>query len=155
VDTIDLCILETLQRDAELTNIALAEQINLSPAACLRRVQKLRNSGVLQRLSYQLDRAALGLGIMAFVSLRAHVEAERESNILRAQIEQMSEVLGFFRTSGDTDYILIVVTRDMESYNLAYQRIVGLVDVQSVTSNFVMEEFKFTSELPLDEADPK
>ena len=149
----DIEILALIQENADLTNEEIAKQVNLSAAPCWRRVQKLKQAGVIQKNVALLDRERLNLGIMAFMNVRAHLEAEQELTELRAKIKEIPEILGFFRSSGDTDYIIWVVTADMPSYNSIYKRIISFPGIYEIKTNFVMEELKLTSSLPLNYVD--
>lgn len=139
IDHIDARILRALQRDSTLSQRALAEAVGLSQAACWRRLQAIRASGLIDGHALRLNRAALDLGIVAFVMIRTRQHAKSWLETFRQHVNAMPEVIDFYRISGDYDYMLKIVTRDIASYDRVYQRLIDRVELDTVTTYFAME----------------
>ncbi len=149
LDDTDIRLLRELQKDASLSQRALADRIGLSQNACWRRMRALQDSGVLQGSVARIDRSQLGLDLVVFVMLRTrHHSADWLTNF-RRHVLTIPEVIDFHRISGDYDYQLKVVTEDMASYDRVYQRLIAGVDLDSVTSYFAMEVIAEGRPVPL------
>jgi Lrp/AsnC family transcriptional regulator, leucine-responsive regulatory protein len=151
INSTDRKILSALQADGRLSNVALAEQIGMSPSPCLRRVKQLEESGHIDNYVAILDRRKMGLGMMAFVE----VKVPQVANALI--IEQFKEavrrepaIIGCYVMAGQFDFLLKVVARDMDAYSaLAQNVLLQLPGVQDMRSSFVLEAIKDTTELPI------
>lgn len=115
LDKIDLKILKILQKNARTTNLSLSEQVSLSASACLARVQKLREAGIIERDVAVISPSKIGSSLHAFLEvtlanhkLNDHVKFEKFIN-------EYSEVTAAFKVSGRFDYLLSVTTLDMPS----------------------------------------
>ncbi|HNP36263.1 MAG TPA: Lrp/AsnC family transcriptional regulator [Woeseiaceae bacterium] len=149
MDTKDREILRTLQSDASLSMSELAERVTLSKTAVWRRVRDLEEKAIIRRRVAILDTEALGfkLTIFAFVSTSQHSDAWFAK--FERAVESIPEILEFHRTSGNIDYLLRVVARDMRHYDEIYKRLIREVDFADISSTFVMETFKEGSALPI------
>ena len=149
MDQTDRKILRVLQANAGLSMAELADRVALSKTAVWRRVRELEDQGVIRRRIAMLDPEALGFGltVYAFVSTSHHSDAwfSRFENAVRS----IPEILEFHRTSGQVDYLLRVVARDMRHYDEIYKRLIREVDFADISSTFVMETFKDGPELPI------
>jgi Lrp/AsnC family transcriptional regulator len=139
LDHVDAAILRALQRDASLSQRALAEEVGLSQNACWRRLQAIRARGLIVGHSLRLDRAALALDIVAFVVLRTRRHSREWLETFRHHVSSIPEVVDFYRISGDYDYMLKIVTHDIASYDRIYQRLIEKVELDTVTTYFAME----------------
>ena len=151
LDKTDKRILEVLQREGRLSNRELAEKVSLSPSPCWRRLKELESQGVIMGYVAMLEPDALGLGVMAFthVSLDNH-HPETLKEFHRA-IMDCPEVLECHMTSGDHDYTLKVVAKDLASYQSFLSRqLMGVKGVRSVNSSFCLRQHKLTTALPVD-----
>ena len=117
LDRTDLRMLEVLQSDGRITNADLAEKVNLSASACLRRLQRLEQTGVITGYAAQVDPRAVGLGLQAFVrvQLERH-DAESIAHFVR-RIEESKEVVACHALTGDMDYLLHVVVEDLDHFS--------------------------------------
>jgi len=149
IDQMDRKILETLQRDASLSQRQLAERVGLSQNACWRRVRLLTERGVLHGSQARLDRRKLGLDLVVFVMLRTRHHSADWLRAFRRHVLTIPEVVDFHRIGGDYDYLLKVVTEDMAGYDRVYQRLIEAVELDSVTSYFAMETIAEARPLPL------
>ena len=149
MDTYDRQILQLLQRDASLSVGAIAEQINLSKTACWHRIHKLEQEGVIGRKVALLNPAAVNLGLTVYVVIRTNQHNEHWASKFNAVVAAIPEVLELYRMSGDLDYLMKAVVSDMAGYDRLYKKLIE-ADLFDVSSSFVMETMKQTTELPLD-----
>lgn len=149
MDKFDKAILETLQRDATLSVAEIADRISLSKTACWRRIQKLENDGVVKSRVALLDQDKLNLSLSVFISIRTNKHNENWFKEFRAVVTSIPEVLEVYRMSGDLDYLIRAVVTDMAGFDKLYQELIK-ADLFDVSSSFVMETIKHTTELPLD-----
>ncbi len=149
IDQIDHDILKALQQDAGLSQRELADRLDLSQNTCWRRLRSLNERGILQGSTARIDRQALGLDLVVFVMLRTRHHSADWLAQFRRHVLTIPEVVDFHRGGGDYDYQLKVVTQDMPSYDQVYQRLIGGVELDSVTSYFAMEAIAEGRPLPL------
>lgn len=149
-DRYDRIILETLQADGRASNVELSDRVNLSPPQCYRRVQRLEQEGVIRGYAAQVEPAALGLGVTAFVSLSLAREQFKQVRSVEKAIRQFPEILECYTISGDFDYLLKVVAVDLKSLSaFLTDRLMQVPGVAGVRSMVCMEEIKPASPLPI------
>jgi Lrp/AsnC family leucine-responsive transcriptional regulator len=149
-DRTDLRLLALLQRDGRASNADLAAQVNLSPSACLRRIQRLEATGVVAGYAAQLDPQALGLGLQAFV--RVQLEKHGADGIDRfiGHVQGWDEVVACHALTGDMDYLLHVYVRDLEHFSrFLLDHLLNASGVADVNSSFVLRTVKASGGLPL------
>lgn len=139
MDEKDLKIIEVLQKNSSLSQRELAEKVNLSQNACWRRLQRLNESGVIVGSKVRVDREKLGLGLVVFMMIKTRHHSADWLDTFRRAVLNIPEVIDFFRIGGEYDYLIKVITEDMSSYDLVYQRLISVVELDSVTSYFSME----------------
>lgn len=147
----DLAILGHLQEDGRISNRDLADKVSLSPSPCWRRVRALEAERVIRGYTALLDPEKLGLRVLAFahVSLTDHHPATVQR--FDRSIAEAPEVLECFMTSGDHDYMLKVVTRDMASYqDFLSEKLLRLDCVRTVNTSFALKQKKHSTRLPLE-----
>jgi len=150
LDRTDLGLLALLQRDGRASNADLAAQVNLSPSACLRRIQRLEASGVVAGYAARLDPQALGLGLQAFV--RVQLEKHGAAGIERfvEAVQDWDEVVACHALTGDMDYLLQVYVRDLQHFSrFLLDRLLDASGVADVNSSFVLRTVKASGGLPL------
>jgi Lrp/AsnC family transcriptional regulator, leucine-responsive regulatory protein len=150
LDKHDLAILRALQRNAEVSHAELGEVTHLSGSQVSRRIQKLRDAGLVLRNVVLLNPKALGLNVLAFtfVSLERHGRAHGVD--FEQQLQDLPQVLECFSVSGEADYILRIVAEDLESFSaFMMSRILSLPGVGIVKSHIALQKVKQTSEFPL------
>ena len=152
LDAVDRKLLELLQQDAEMPLTQLAESVHLSSTPCWRRIQRLKEIGVITRQVALVDPRKINLGVTAFVALKTNQHNPKWFEALRDAVRDIPEVVEFYRMSGDVDYLLRVVVPDIAGYDAVYQRLIKAVGLSDVSSSFAMEELKFTTALPLNYA---
>lgn len=149
LDSIDRKILALLQENAEIPVAELAEQVGLSQTPCWRRVQRLKERGVIRRSVMLVDPQQVNVGVTVFVSIRTSTHSEAWFQQFKAAVELIPEVVEFYRMSGEVDYLLRVVVPDIAAYDKVYKRLIAGTQLFDVSSSFAMEEIKFTTALPL------
>ncbi|MEO0617094.1 MAG: Lrp/AsnC family transcriptional regulator [Pseudomonadota bacterium] len=150
MDSFDRKILHTLQRDGRISNQALAEAVGLSPSPCLRRVQRLQRDGVIEGYAALVDRESAGLSIMAFVHIS--LEDHHPETLARFDtvIAASDEVLECHALSGQYDYLLKVVARDVPHFEQFLRgSLLAGHGVNAANTSFVLHERKRTTALPL------
>jgi len=125
MDKLDAKILDLLQHNGELTAAEIADRIGLSKAPCWRRIQKLRDAGVIRKTVSLLDARSLNVGTTVFVTLKTgnHSEAWFEK-FVRA-VREIPEVTEIHRMSGDVDYLIRIVVPDIDAYDVVYKRLIA------------------------------
>lgn len=150
LDRTDLAILAELQREGRLANAELAERVNLSASACLRRVQRLERAGVIAGYRAQLEPAALGLGLVAFVRVQLEKHGSTSTEAFAEAVRSWDEVVACYALTGDMDYLLHVVVQDLDHFSrFLLDRLLNATGVADVNSSFVLRTVKPPGGLPL------
>jgi Lrp/AsnC family transcriptional regulator len=149
LDSIDRRILRELQRDATIAIAELAQLVGLSQTPCWKRIKRLTDAGIITRRVALLDREKLDLGLVVFVSVRTSRHDQEWLDAFARAASSMPEVVEFYRLSGDTDYLLKVLVRDIAAYDAFYKRLIAAVPLSDVSSAFAMEQIKSTTALPV------
>ncbi len=139
MDHIDEHILRELGRDGRVSNLELAERVGLSPSACLRRVQELERSGIIKGYRAVTDRAALGVGFVAYITvgLNEHTKAAQEG--FERAMQRAPEVRECHNITGSVEYLLRVEAADLVAYKRFHTEVLGTVPhVNAITSYVVM-----------------
>ena len=139
IDQFDARILRELQLNSDISQRELAAKVGLSQNACWRRLKPLEDSGVIQGRTVRLDRNQLGLGLVVFAMIRTRHHSTAWLKTFRTHVSSIPDIVDFYRIGGDYDYLLKIVTRDMNSYDAVYQKLIEAVELESVTSYFAME----------------
>jgi Lrp/AsnC family transcriptional regulator len=150
MDQTDVKILALLQKNASFSVAEIAEQVNLSVTPCWRRIQRLREDGVVVGNAVLLNPKALGLNLTVFVFIRTNQHNVTWTGKLVGTLMALPHVVEFHRMAGEIDYLLKVVVEDMAAYDRFYRRLISAVDLLDVSASFSMEVIKSTTELPLD-----
>lgn len=149
MDSTDIRILQSLQEDGRLTNVELAEKINLSASPCLRRVKKLEQEGTITNYRANLDREKIGLAMTVFVD----VVLDRHISQVIEEFEQaviaMPHVISCFMISGTADYRLEIVAKDLKDYEQVLKQTQSLPNIKAIHSNFAIRAVKTSASLPL------
>ncbi|KAF1696242.1 MULTISPECIES: Lrp/AsnC family transcriptional regulator [Pseudoxanthomonas] len=150
LDRTDLRLLALLQQQGRTPNAELAVQVNLSPSACLRRIQRLEAAGVVAGYAARLEPRAVGLGLQAFV--RVQLEKHGAAGIDRfvERVQDWDEVVACHALTGDMDYLLHVWVQDLEHFSrFLLDRLLNDSGVADVNSSFVLRTVKAFRGLPL------
>ena len=152
LDRMDRKILEILQKDCTLPVAEVGKQIGLSTTPCWRRIQKLEESGVIQRRVAVLDPKKVNVGVTVFVSITTSHHTQEWLDRFHEALQDFPEIVEFYRMSGQVDYLLRVVVPDIERYDAFYKKLITKIELSDVSSAFAMEQIKYTTALPLDYA---
>lgn len=145
----DLKLLQALQRNVSLSQIDLAERSGLSRTSVWRRVRELEDAGVIENRVALLNPRALGLQIHVLLSVSMVEHSDRVRQSFETHVEGLPEVMNCFSVSGERDYVLQIISRDMESYNdFLNTKILHHSSVRSASSSFALRRVKYTTELP-------
>jgi len=148
IDDKDLQILRILQRDDTVSAAEIADRVSLSVNACWRRIKRLQ-AEVIEKQVAILDPAKFGIGLTVFVSVRTNQHNEAWLDQFSMGVSEIPEVTEFYRLSGETDYLLKVLTRDIADYDRVYKQIIKAAALSDVSSSFAMERIKSTTSLPI------
>lgn len=154
LDAIDLKLLDALQQDASQTNQRLAAEVGISPPTCLRRVQRLRQEGLIERqvalLSPDRLAAVLGHGLQAVVEISLDRQDAAALDAFEARVIADDAVQQCWRVSPGPDFVLVVVARDMPGYGALTQRLFTAdANVRNVKAFFSLKRAKFGARVPL------
>lgn len=149
MDNTDLRILAIIQEDASLSVAEVAKRVNLSQTPCWRRIQRMEESGVIDRRVALADPDKLGLGLTVFVEIEAHDHSRAWLDAFAATVLAMPEVMEVYRMAGDVDYLLRIAVANMNAFDAFYRRLIEAVPLKNVTSRFSMERVKFTTAYPV------
>jgi Lrp/AsnC family leucine-responsive transcriptional regulator len=154
LDKLDRQILRSLQDDGRATYDQIAEGVGLSPSAVLRRVKRLEDSGVIDRYVALVKPEAVGLGLTAYLNVRLekHTESHKRNpmDLFRAAVVTWPEVVECAALTGDMDYLLRVVVRDMTHYrSFIMDTLLKHPSVQDCKTSFVLDRVKATTALPV------
>jgi DNA-binding Lrp family transcriptional regulator len=154
LDTIDLRLLEALQQDASRTNQQLAADVGVSPPTCLRRVQRLRQEGLIERqvalLSPDRLAAVQGHGLQAVVEISLDRQDAAALDAFEARVVEDDAVQQCWRVSPGPDFVLVVAARDMPAYGALAQRLFTAdANVRNVKAFFSLKRAKFEPRLPI------
>lgn len=149
MDRTDYRILAILQEDASLSVAEIAARVNLSQTPAWRRIQKLEESGVIQRRVAILDPHAIGLGLTIFVEIETGDHSADWLGRFAAALSDMPEIMDVYRMAGDVDYLLRIAVPGMADYDAFYKRLVAALPLKNVTSRFAMEQVKASTAYPL------
>ena len=150
LDVIDLRILAELQADGALSNVALARRVHLSPSPCLMRVKALESSGVIQRYVALASAAALGLGLNVFISISLKEQSRQALTTFEQRIAEHDEVMECYLMTGDSDYLIRVVVRDMADLEkFILEQLTPIPGIEKIRSSFALKQVRYKTALPL------
>jgi Lrp/AsnC family transcriptional regulator len=149
MDATDRQILDILQHDATMPLAEIARRVGLSSTPCWRRIQKLEEAKVIRKRVAVLDSAKINAGVTVFVSIRTSQHNADWLSRFASIVDEMPEVVEFYRMSGEIDYLLRVVVPDIAAYDSFYKRLIADIELDDVSSSFAMEQIKYTTALPL------
>jgi Lrp/AsnC family transcriptional regulator, leucine-responsive regulatory protein len=150
LDPINLKILRELQADARLPNMTLAERVGLSPSPCSRRVKLLEEAGVIEGYRAILDRGSVDLGLTVFAGVRVERHTQKNAEAFVKAVLAMVEVVACHLVSGDVDFLLEVVVRDMAAYEgTVLRRLLELPAVRDIRTSFAMRTYRAAGAIPV------
>lgn len=142
-DKINEKILRELSKDGRISNLELASRVNLSPSACLRRVQELERSGVISGYRAVINRAKSGINFVAYITVGLSVHTKKSQQDFEKAIARADAVRECHNITGEREYLLRVEVEDLAAYKIFHTDILGtLPQVNAITSFVVMESPK-------------
>lgn len=147
----DKNILAALQEDSDLTNGELAAKIGLSTAPCWRRVKRLEDMGVITKKVTLVDPKQLDLDIIVYASIKLSNHTEEALEIFESTIITYPEVTECYTISGSMDYMVRIITRDMQTYeSFLRKKLLKMDMVHEIHSRFAVTKVKYTTAIPLE-----
>jgi Lrp/AsnC family leucine-responsive transcriptional regulator len=151
LDKIDKHILHELQKNSRISNIELAERVNLSPTPCARRVKQLEQSGVITGHTTTIDHERLGLSLMAMINVTMDKHTADRFEKFEDSVSQLPEVMECYVVTGqDSDFLIRALVRDMRHYEqFLLRRLTKIEGVTGVHSSFVLRQPINNHKLPI------
>ncbi|TCK16755.1 AsnC family transcriptional regulator [Ancylobacter aquaticus] len=151
IDAIDRKILALLQQDAHTTMEKLAAEVGLSPSPCARRVRNLEAAGVIKRYVAVVDQDKVGLPVSVFASIKLERQREDELDRFARAIAHWPEIVECYLMTGQRDYLLRIVVKDLPAYEVFLKRTLTRLDgVASIESSFALSQLKHAQALPIE-----
>jgi DNA-binding Lrp family transcriptional regulator len=152
MDTVDRQILNLLQDNAGLSNVELARRVGLAPATTLERVRKLKQQGLITALVALVDPAKVDLTTVAFVNVSLTRHGAEKVEAFRAHVESLPQVLECYHISGESDFLLKIVAKDIQSYeSFLLNRFSEIPHIARIHTSFVLSTVKHRTRLPIED----
>ncbi|MEZ5911663.1 MAG: Lrp/AsnC family transcriptional regulator [Paracoccaceae bacterium] len=150
IDETDRRILMALQRTGRMTNAELSEQVNLSPSACHRRVQRLEQQRYIRDYVALLDARKMGRPTTVFVEITLSGQADEILEAFERAVERIPDVLECHLMAGSADYLLKVIAEDTEDFaRIHRQHLARLPGVAQMHSSFALRTVRQTTAIPV------
>ena len=150
LDPTDRRILEWLQQQPGINASELGEKIGLSQSAVWRRIQHLRDEGVIRDQPVKIDREKVGLNTMVFAHVKLTSHGRSNLAEFSDAVQEFPEVLDCYVVLGNVDFLLRIVTEDIKAYEqFFFEKLSQLPGIQEVNSSIVLSDIKHTTVLPI------
>ncbi|MFM0164668.1 Lrp/AsnC family transcriptional regulator [Paraburkholderia sediminicola] len=150
LDRIDRAILRQLQTDASISNVALAGKVKLSAPACLRRVERLKESGLIRGVVALIDPKAAGAGMLVIIGVVLDRSTPESFAAFEKAAQKVAGCMECHVVTGEFDYFMTIRTRDSDSFNrLHAEQLLYLPGVRQIRSFMVLKEILSTTKFPL------
>jgi DNA-binding Lrp family transcriptional regulator len=150
LDKFDRGILKTLQRNGRTANSVLAQQVNLSESACLRRVRTLEESGLIEGYVALINQEHAGCPVNVFVNITLERQDQTDLHAFEEAVRKIPEVMECYLMTGDYDYLLRVVASDTADFERIHSKVLTrLPGVARVHSSFALRPVQKSRELPI------
>ena len=150
IDSIDLKILNELQRDASLSNVELANRVHLSASPCLVRVRELERSGLIRQYVALLDAHQLGLHLNVFISISLKQQSRQALQAFEERVCAREEVMECYLMTGDADYLLRVALADMPALErFILEQLSPIAQIEKIRSSFALKQVRYKTALPI------
>ena len=149
IDKIDLEILKILQNDSSRSLDSISDEVGVSLNTCWRRISRMESKAIIERRVALIDNEKIGLPLTVFVFISTDNHSKEWTQMLSNAVVSINEIVEFYRLTGNTDYILKMMVRNVDHYDSVYKQLIKLVKISDVSASFAMEKIKFTTELPI------
>ncbi|MEQ1950188.1 Lrp/AsnC family transcriptional regulator [Mesorhizobium sp. CN2-181] len=150
LDEIDRKIIAAIQMDGKITTQDLADKVGLSASPCARRVRLMEQDGIIKGYTAVIDQKKAGLPISAFASIKLERQREEDLDRFSQAVTRWPEVLDCYLMTGQRDYLLRIVVRDLDAYEeFLKAKLTRLDNVASIESSFALKQVKRSEILPL------
>ena len=147
MDQVDKTIISLLQNNALLPIAEISKKVNLSISTCWNRIKKLEEDEVIKKRVTILDGNKINLPIVVFVTISVGHHNDDFNNELKC----FNEIIEIWRLSGEFDYLLKVVSKSLQTYDIFIKKFINEIkDISSLHSNIVLQEIKYTTSYPLE-----
>jgi Lrp/AsnC family leucine-responsive transcriptional regulator len=151
LDDIDRKIIAAIQGNGKITANELSDRVGLSPSPCARRVRLLEDSGVIKGYTAVIDQKKVGLPISAFASIKLERQREEDLDRFALAVARWPEVVDCYLMTGQRDYLMRIVVRDLEAYErFIKDKLTRLDGVASIETSFALDQVKRSEVLPLE-----
>jgi Lrp/AsnC family leucine-responsive transcriptional regulator len=143
LDTLDRAILGALLDDGRLSQVQLAERVPLSPTAIARRIKALEERSIIEGYQARINRRAMGLQMTVLIHISMQTQSEQQLEAFEAAVSAAPSIIGCQLMSGEDDYVLTVLARDLADYERIHkQELSRLPGVARLRSSFVLRDVK-------------
>jgi Lrp/AsnC family leucine-responsive transcriptional regulator len=150
IDSIDKKILDVLQENGRITNLHLSNLIGLSPAPTLERVRKLEKAKILKSYHAEVDATKLGYDLSVSIQVTLARQIENAMQKFSSQIQQIDEVVECVQVTGDYDYLLRVIVKDVRGLDVLINEKISHIEViGQLKSNVILSTIKSSKKVPL------
>jgi Lrp/AsnC family leucine-responsive transcriptional regulator len=150
LDEIDRKIIAAIQMDGKITTQELADKVGLSASPCARRIRLMEQDGIIKGYTAVIDQKKAGLPISAFASIKLERQREEDLDRFSQAVTRWPEVLDCYLMTGQRDYLLRIVVRDLDAYEeFLKDKLTRLDNVASIESSFALKQVKRSEILPL------
>lgn len=150
LDKYDKSILSLIQHHGRMTNQRMADQVSLSPAPCLRRIDKLESAGIIRQYVALVDREKLGLSVLVYIHISLNDHHADTVAAFNRFVDQSESILECYSVSGEYDYLIRVVAKDVRALEaFIMEQLLQTNTVRSANTSFVLNEKKYTTALPI------
>ncbi len=150
IDSVDRRILDLLQSQPGINAAAIGEKIGLSQSAVWRRMQGLREEGIIREQPVKIDREKIGLNTMVFAQVKLTSHGRSNLAAFAEAVRSYPEVLDCYVLLGNVDFLLRIVTEDIKSYEqFFFEKLSQLPGIQEINSSIALSEIKHSTVLPI------
>ncbi len=150
-DSFDKEIIDILQSDSSISNIDLSKKIGLSPSACLGRIKRLKELGVIKQYATIIDGKKVGLEIVTFTFVNLSPHNRNTVNAFLSKVKETPQILECYNITGSWDYLLKIVSHDITSYrDFIIDSLLEFPGINKIDTNIVLSTDKQSFHLPID-----
>ncbi|MEM7196154.1 MAG: Lrp/AsnC family transcriptional regulator [Pseudomonadota bacterium] len=145
----DRLILNALQKNGRTTLSEISHKVHLSSSQVQRRIRHLEETGVIEQYTALVDRERLGFTVVVFAEVTLHYQGKKSAEQFHNAVQNVPEILELHRISGDSDYLLKIIAKDLQQYSVfAQDKLMALPNVERLRSLIVMDSPKTSTQIP-------